>query len=104
IGFMSASHGLEEALSQSFVAGMRDLGWIEGRNVVYIDRSARGDFAKVPELARAMVADRPDVIVAPPVSTALAVRRLTDKIPIVFMLVSDPVGAGLVRTLAQPGA
>jgi ABC-type uncharacterized transport system substrate-binding protein len=103
VGFMSASHGLEEELSQSFVAGMRELGWVEGRNIVYIDRSVRGQFERIPELARAMVADAPDVIVAPPVSTAVPLRRLTSSIPIVFMMVSDPVGSGLVASLSRPG-
>lgn len=103
VGFLGASHGMEESLAQSFVAAMRERGWIEGQNVLYLDRSARGRVENLPELARSLVREGADVIVAPPAPAALAARNATRTVPIVFLLVSDPVAAGLVESLARPG-
>jgi putative tryptophan/tyrosine transport system substrate-binding protein len=87
----------------AFKRGLADLGWIEGRNLVLEERWGSND----PELLRAHAADlvalRPDAI-SVTTSEALAVlRRATGTIPIVFALVTDPVGQGFVSSLAQPG-
>jgi putative ABC transport system substrate-binding protein len=82
---------------------MRELGYIEGRDHVYQDRYADGDFTRLPLLAEELVRLKPDVIVAGAVAAALAAKRATDSIPIVGINLTDPVGAGLAASEARPG-
>ena len=84
--------------------GLRDLGWAEGRNLIIDYRSAEGKLDRLPALAAELVALRVQVIVAVATVPALAAKRSTDTIPIVFTHVSDPVTTGLVGSLARPGA
>src|SRR5689334_14244557 len=88
---------------EGFREGLRGLGYVEGRNVVLEHRSAEGRFDRLPELAAELVGLRVDVIVAVVTQASLAAKNATKTIPIVMLAVGDPVGAGLVTSLAQPG-
>jgi putative tryptophan/tyrosine transport system substrate-binding protein len=92
-----------EAPNTAFFARMRELGYVEGRSVVFERRFAGGRIEDLPALAVQLVATGPDVIFAPVTPAALATRKATQTIPIVFAVSADPVGAGLVRSLRQPG-
>jgi putative ABC transport system substrate-binding protein len=83
--------------------GLRERGYVEGRDFVLERRSAEGRVELLPALANELVKLNVDVIVAPPISSALAAQKATRRIPIVFALVSDPVGSGLVTSLSRPG-
>ena len=83
---------------------LRDLGWTEGRNLIIDYRSADGKFDRLPALAAELAALNVHVIVAAATVPALAAKRASQTIPIVFTHVSDPVGTGLVSSLARPGA
>jgi putative ABC transport system substrate-binding protein len=84
-----------------FEAGLRELGWIAGRNVQLRYRFA-ADTAQLPDLATELVAFAPDVIVASSGIVASALLRHTRTIPIVFVTTSDPIGDGLLTSLARP--
>jgi putative ABC transport system substrate-binding protein len=83
---------------------LSQMGWENGRNVQIIERRIEGDINRAGPLARELVALQPDVILAVGTSAAIALQRETRAIPIVFVATSDPVGAGLVASLARPGA
>jgi len=82
---------------------MRELGWIEGRNVTYDRVYAEGNPARLPDLAGELVARRPDLLYTTPNAEALALAAKTRSIPIVFGAVTGPVELGLARSLARPG-
>jgi putative tryptophan/tyrosine transport system substrate-binding protein len=88
---------------EAFRQGLRDLGYVEGRNVVIEYRDAEGKFERLPPLAAELVALKVDVIVAPNTLAALAVKQATRTLPIVFAVAADPVTSGLVTSLARPG-
>ena len=83
--------------------GLRNLGYVENRNVVLLPRYGDGTPERLPELAAELVRLRPDVIVAGSQLITIAAKRATPAIPIVMVGVADPVGTGLVSTLARPG-
>jgi putative ABC transport system substrate-binding protein len=83
---------------------MRDLGYVEGRNVTYFARFAEGKRDIVDALASELVGLKPDVIVAFGFPSAAGAKRATGTIPIVIAGAGDPVGTGLIATLARPGA
>ena len=85
------------------VQGLRELGYIEGRNIRFEYRWAEGKFERLPELAADLVRLKVDVIVAFVTQAAEVAKRETSTIPIVMVGVSDPVGAGLAASLARPG-
>jgi len=87
----------------AFRDGMRTLGWVEGHNVVFEARSPGGQLDQMAAAAVELVRLEPDVIVAGSAAAALAAKRATSAIPIVFILVADPVGDGLVASLGRPG-
>jgi putative ABC transport system substrate-binding protein len=89
--------------SNSFAGGMRELGWIEGRNVVIESRYTEGNVERAPELAAELVRLDPDVIVAASPPLVQAVQRATSSIPVVMFAVADPVGMGFIASLARPG-
>lgn len=89
---------------QAFLGKLRELGWVEGRNLVIDYRWAEGNVEKLPELAAELVRQNVEVIVAPAGSAALAAKRATSTIPIVMIFSSDPVELGLVSSLSRPGA
>ena len=88
-------------LHEAFRQGLRDLGYVEGRNVVIEYRPAEG-IERLPALAAELVALKVDVIVAPTTPAAVAAKQATRTLPIVFVA-ADPVGSGLVTSLARPG-
>ncbi len=79
------------------------LGYVDGKNIVIEDRYAAGNTDRLSDLARELVASKVDVIVAPAVTAARAARQATSTIPIVMVHAGDPVGAGLIASLARPG-
>jgi putative ABC transport system substrate-binding protein len=101
------SGGEADPEMQARVAAIRErldnLGWSEGRNVRIDVRFAGGDPDRHSSLARALVALQPDAIIAYSTPIAAALRRESRTIPIVFVNVSDPIGSGLVASLARPG-
>jgi putative ABC transport system substrate-binding protein len=92
---------------QARVAAIRQrldsLGWSEGRNIRIDIRFGEGDPARYSSLARALIAMQPDALIAYSTPIAAALRTETRTIPIVFVNVSDPIGSGLVASLARPG-
>jgi putative tryptophan/tyrosine transport system substrate-binding protein len=89
---------------ECFNEGLRELGWIEGRNIVIERRWAEGNIARAPALAAELVRLHPDLIVTSGTPAAQAVQRATSDIPVVFSMVSDPVASGIVPSLARPNA
>jgi putative tryptophan/tyrosine transport system substrate-binding protein len=87
----------------SFEDEMRKLGWIEGINLITERKEADGRFERLPELAAQLVRSKPNLLVASSTPGAQAVKRAASEIPIVFSAVGDPVGVGLVQSLARPG-
>jgi putative ABC transport system substrate-binding protein len=87
----------------AFRQGLRELGYIEGQSVAVEYRFASGQVERYPELAAELVRLEVDVIVAPATPQALAAKQATRSIPIVFVLVADAVGAGLITNFARPG-
>jgi putative ABC transport system substrate-binding protein len=88
---------------EAFRQGLRDLGYVEGQNIVIEYRHAAGSFERLPELAAELIRQKPDVLVAVTTNAAQAARKATTTIPVVFMGVTDPVTAGLVESLSRPG-
>jgi putative ABC transport system substrate-binding protein len=88
----------------ALIAALRDLGYQQGRNLTIEFRSANGRNEELPRLAAELVALSPDVIVTIGTPPGLAAKRATGSIPIVILGVGDPVGFGLVESLAHPGA
>jgi len=78
------------------------LGWRVGETLEIVDRQAEGDTAKLPHLAGEIVAARPDVIACTGASEATALRAATTDIPIVFLIITDPLTLGIVTSLARP--
>ncbi len=88
---------------RAFIAGMRDLGWVEGKNLEIEYRAADGRFDRLPALATELVQKNVDVIVAGSSPGALAAKNATATIPVVFVTTGDPVENGLVKSLSKPG-
>jgi len=102
VGFLGASSSTS-ANVEAFRQGLRELGWAEGKNIVIEYRFAEGHFDRLPDLAADLVRLKVDVITAAPTPGAVAAKRATGTIPIVMVGVGDPVGLGLIATLARPG-
>jgi len=89
---------------EAFRQGLRERGWVDGQNIVIEYRWAEGRLERFPSLADELVSLKPDLIVAVPGTTAArAAKQATSTIPIVFIYGFDPVGEGLVASLARPG-
>ena len=101
IGFMSLSSG--PTLTMDISPGLRELGWIEGENLAIEYRWAASREDQLPVLAVELVRLKVDVIVTSSTPAAQAAKRATTTIPIVATFVADPVGSGLVASLARPG-
>ena len=102
IGYLTGSLAASPHLPEAFRQGLRDLGYVEGRNLVIEYRDAEGKLERLPALAAELVALKVDVIVAGH-TPALAAKQATRTLPIVFAAVADPVASGLVASLARPG-
>ena len=103
IGVLTVVFSPESKASQAFREGLRDAGYAEGRDVVIEWRSAGGDYARVPELVADLVQRKLDVIVVDTTLASQTLKRATSTIPIVMAIVADPIGSGLVASLARPG-
>ena len=103
IGYLAVNLAPIPHMREAFLQGLRDLGYVEGRNVVIEDRSAEGKFERLPALAAELVALKVDVIVASGTLAALAAKQTTRTLPIIFTSAADPVTDGLVTSLARPG-
>jgi putative ABC transport system substrate-binding protein len=90
-------------LWQVFTEALRARGWIEGQSLVFDIRSSDDQPERYPQLASELVARRPNLVIAVSYRAAKAVHETTKTIPIVFIQVPNPVGLGLVASLAQPG-
>src|SRR5271167_1377264 len=102
IGFLGADAVAFSPWTAAFVARMRELGWIEGRTIAIECRWSEGRPERYAEIAAEFVRLKVDVIVT--VGTAVpTVKQATSVIPIVFTVANDPVGSGLVASLAHPG-
>ncbi|HSL80578.1 MAG TPA: ABC transporter substrate binding protein, partial [Pseudolabrys sp.] len=101
IGFLAGgSKAANRQFYDSVPQGLRDLGYIDGRDYAFVDRYADGDVARLPALAQELVRLAPNVIVAAPGAAVLAAKQATDSIPIVGVNMNDPVGMGLVANEA----
>ena len=103
IGYLRSSLGDNPHPPEAFRQGLRDLGYVEGRNLVIEYREAEGKADRLPALAAELVALKVDVIVASGTLAALAAKQASRTLPIVFSPAGDPVGSGLVTSLARPG-
>jgi putative ABC transport system substrate-binding protein len=102
IGFLSGGTRLEPVV-QGFRQGLREHGYVEDQNALIEWRFAEGRVDHLPGLTRDLVARKVDAIVTVGLAAALAAKKATGTIPIVFTVISDPVAAGLVPSLARPG-
>jgi len=103
IGFLGANPSIESQRVAAFIQRLRELAWIDGRNLAIEYRWAEGRNERYAENAAEFVRLKLDVIVTSATPATLAAKQATAVIPIVFAAVSDPVGTGLVASLARPG-
>ena len=100
IGYLTGSGS---GPSPAFIQGLRDLGYVEGKNIAFVFRTAEGHSQRYPDLAAELVRLKVDIIVADFTAAATAAKKATSTIPIVMANGTDPVGTGLVASLGQPG-
>ena len=107
IGFLGNTPPTKDAVVQrfhrDFVQGLREAGWVEGQNTIIERRYSDGYLERFPDLAAELVRLSVDIIVTSVVPAARAAKQATTTIPIVAIGMSDPVGQGLVASLARPG-
>ena len=103
IGLLGPADATRSWLIEGFREGIAELGYIEGKNIRLESRAAQGQFDRLPNLAAELVDLDVDVIVTGVTAASLAAVAKTGKIPIVMVGVADPVGVGLVASLAHPG-
>ena len=104
VGFLGNSTAeLEANLVAPFRQALRELGYVEGRDIVIEYRWAEGDYERFPALVTELIASGAEVIVTAGTPAAFAVKNATKSIPCVMVAVGDPVGTGLVASLARPG-
>lgn len=103
VGYLESGSVAGTPFLDAFRQGLRDLGWVEGQNLVVEVLAADGNYERLRNLAAALVRLQVDVIFASSKPAALAAKHATSTIPIVIGRVADPVASGLVATLARPG-
>ena len=106
IGFLttfSASDPQSALRLDAFRQGLRELGYVDGKNINIEYRYAEGRFERLPELAEELVRLKVDVLVVSSITVARTARKVTATIPIVVAGAGDPIGSGLVASLARPG-
>jgi putative ABC transport system substrate-binding protein len=104
IGYLSSgSSTTGPHLLEAFRQGLRELGWVEGQNTIIEYRRAEGRLERLSDLAAELVRLQVDTIVAPVIQDVAAAKKATGTIPIVMVAVTDPVGTGLIASLARPG-
>jgi ABC-type uncharacterized transport system substrate-binding protein len=105
VAYLALLPGEDTTLAKPFLARLQELGYNEGKNVTLVYRSADGRPERLPELAAELVQAKPDILVTGfGTLAAKAAKAASDSIPVVFTMVGDPVGAGLVVSLSRPGA
>src|SRR5215831_17947174 len=100
IGYLTS---VGSAPNEAFLQGLRDLGYVEGKNILIEFRTTGGKYERLPELAAELVQRKVDVIVADTAPEVIAAKNATATIPIVMRGVADPIASGFVATLAHPG-
>jgi len=100
IGYLA---GAGSSPNQAFVQGMRDLGYVEGKNIAFVYRTAEGRRERYADIAAELIRLKVDVLVTDVTSAALTLKQRTSSIPIVMTSSTDPVATGLVASLARPG-
>jgi putative tryptophan/tyrosine transport system substrate-binding protein len=104
IGFLgNSTPALEAKLVGSFRDGLRELGYEEGRNIRIEYRWAEGRYERLPQLIAELIAAKVAIIVTAGTPASLAVKKATASVPLVMVAVGDPVGTGLVASIAHPG-
>ncbi len=104
VGYLAAVSAAADAPRlEAFRQGLRELGYVEGQNIIIDFRHEAGSFERLPEIANELIGQKPDVLVGVTTNAAQALKKATTTIPIVFMGVTDPVTAGLVESLPRPG-
>src|SRR5262249_50980314 len=105
VGYLSPSSAtnVSAVLFDAFRLKLNDLGYVEGRNLGLYVRRANDDNARLPSLASELVSLAPHVIVSAAGNATLALQRATSSIAIVMATSNDPIGMGLVNSLAKPG-
>jgi ABC-type uncharacterized transport system substrate-binding protein len=103
VGFLWDTPAVWPHALEAFRQGLRDLGWVEGQNIIIEYRWTEGRFDRLPSLVEELVRLKVDLIVAPTSIYTAAAQRATSTIPIVFASHADPIGSGHVASLARPG-
>lgn len=104
IGFLgNSTAALEANLTGPFREGLRELGYVEGRNLLIEYRWVEGNYDRLPGLIDELLASKVEVIVTAGTPATLAVKKATSSTPLVMIAVGDPVGTGIVPSLARPG-
>jgi putative ABC transport system substrate-binding protein len=104
IGFLgNSTPALEENLIGPFREGLRDLGYVEGKNIVIEWRWAEGKYERFPTLIAELIASKVDVIVTAGTPSTQAYQKARTSIPLVMVAVGDPIGTGIVASLNRPG-
>jgi putative ABC transport system substrate-binding protein len=104
IGFLGANTAsVQQRYTAALMQRLSERGWVEGRNLTVEYRWAEGRYDRSPALVAELVARKVDVIVTHAPPNVVAAKRVTSDIPIVFAAVGDPVGVGVVASLARPG-
>jgi putative tryptophan/tyrosine transport system substrate-binding protein len=105
VAYLALLPGEDTTLAKPFLERLQELGYHEGKNITLLYRSADGRPERLPELAVELVQARPDILVTGfGTLAAKAAKGATSSIPVVFTMVGDPIGAGLVVSLGRPGA
>jgi putative tryptophan/tyrosine transport system substrate-binding protein len=92
-----------QSMAAALHRGLRELGWVNGRNLQVDHRWGAGNPERIAAFAQELVALKPDVIVAHTTPSVIALRKETTAIPVVFVQVSDPIGTGFITNMAHPG-
>ena len=100
IGYLAGSGS---GPSPAFILGLRDLGYVEGKNIGIVFRTAEGRTARYADLVAELVRLKVDITVTDTTGAALALKKATSTIPIVMTDSTDPVGMGLIASFARPG-
>ena len=104
VGFVEAgSRSANQHFADAFRAGLHELGYLEGQSITVEERWAEGKIERFPDLLADLLRLKVDVIVQASGQGAVAAKKLTTTVPVVFVGVGDPVGVGLVTSLARPG-
>ena len=103
IGFLSVTSSGQDPRLEAFRQGLREMGYVEGKNFTLEYRSAEGKFDRLPALAAEPIRLNVDVIVTQGTPAAAAAKNATSTIPIIVSGGTDPVATGLVSSLARPG-